>query len=69
MSKKDDRIKEYSEKLRNLKLENEMNIMEVCGTHTVQFFHTGVKDIFPAKLDLVDGPGVPCLRHHQRLPR
>jgi hydrogenase expression/formation protein HypD len=70
MSINDDLIKEYSEKLRSLKLENEINIMEVCGTHTVQFFHTGVKDIFPAKLDLVDGPGCPvCVTTNDYLDR
>jgi len=33
--------------------------MEVCGTHTVQFLRTGIKDFFPGKLRLVDGPGCP----------
>jgi len=70
MKFKDDLLKKYSEKLRSLVLEKEINIMEVCGTHTVQFFHTGVKDIFPTKLDLVDGPGCPvCVTTNDYLDR
>ncbi len=61
---------QYTEKLRNLKLKNDINVMEVCGTHTVQFFHTGVKDIFPEKLNLVDGPGCPvCVTTNDYLDR
>jgi hydrogenase expression/formation protein HypD len=33
--------------------------MEVCGTHTAEFFKTGVKDLFPEGLSLIDGPGCP----------
>ncbi len=70
MNVKDNQLKEYSEKLKNLALEKTINIMEVCGTHTVQFFHTGVKDIFPAKLNLVDGPGCPvCVTTNDYLDR
>ena len=70
MELKDNLLKEYAGKLRNLNLEKEINIMEVCGTHTVQFFHTGVKDIFPRKLDLVDGPGCPvCVTTNDYLDR
>jgi hydrogenase expression/formation protein HypD len=70
MTVKDDLLKEYTGKLKNLALEHEINIMEVCGTHTVQFFHTGVKDIFPAKLNMVDGPGCPvCVTTNDYLDR
>jgi hydrogenase expression/formation protein HypD len=63
-------MKEYAEKLQNIKLEEQINIMEVCGTHTVQFFHTGVKDIFPEKLKLIDGPGCPvCVTTNDYLDR
>lgn len=70
MSLKDDLLNEYSDKLKHLVLDEKINIMEVCGTHTVQFFHTGVKDIFPAKLNLVDGPGCPvCVTTNDFLDR
>lgn len=70
MNIKDDLIKEYSSKLTQLDLDRPINIMEVCGTHTVQFFHTGVKDIFPDKLNLIDGPGCPvCVTTNDFLDR
>lgn len=70
MSVKDDLLNEYSEKLKTLELNQKINIMEVCGTHTVQYFHTGVKDIFPANLNLVDGPGCPvCVTTNDFLDR
>ncbi|MCK5056266.1 MAG: hydrogenase formation protein HypD [Candidatus Aminicenantes bacterium] len=67
---KDEVLKKYAETLRNIELENPVHIMEVCGTHTVQFFHTGVKDIFPEKLKLIDGPGCPvCVTPNDYLDR
>lgn len=36
-----------------------VQIMEVCGTHTVSLFRTGVKSLLPANLRLVSGPGCP----------
>lgn len=68
--KSEELLKQFSDTLKNLELEREINIMEVCGTHTVQFFHTGVKDIFPEKLRLVDGPGCPvCVTTNDYLDR
>lgn len=52
-------VKKLAELLKNRKLKNELRIMEVCGTHTAEFFKTGVKDLFPEGLTLVDGPGCP----------
>jgi len=61
---------EYADKLKNYKLNRKINIMEVCGTHTMQFFHTGVKDIFPKSLNLIDGPGCPvCVTANDYLDR
>ena len=34
-------------------------IMDVCGTHTMNIFKFGLKDILPANIDLVSGPGCP----------
>ncbi|HPS59265.1 MAG TPA: hydrogenase formation protein HypD, partial [Spirochaetota bacterium] len=56
--------------LKNRKLKNEIRIMEVCGTHTAEFFKTGVKDLFPEKLVLIDGPGCPvCVTPNHYLDR
>jgi len=60
----------YSELLKGTRLKKPLNIMEVCGTHTVAFFHTGVKDIFPEGLNLIDGPGCPvCVTANGYLDR
>jgi len=36
-----------------------VQLMEVCGTHTVSLFRTGVKSLLPESLRLVSGPGCP----------
>ncbi len=52
-------VKKLAGLLKNRKLDKELRIMEVCGTHTAEFFKTGVKDLFPENLVLIDGPGCP----------
>lgn len=52
-------VKNLAGLLSSRKLKQEFRIMEVCGTHTAEFFKTGVKDMFPKGLTLVDGPGCP----------
>jgi len=37
----------------------QINIMEVCGTHTVAIFRNGIKSALPEKLKLLSGPGCP----------
>ncbi len=65
-----DKLLRHSVLLKNYKLNKPLNIMEVCGTHTVSFFHTGVKDIFPNGLNLIDGPGCPvCVTANGYLDR
>ncbi len=36
-----------------------VRIMEVCGTHTVAIHRAGLKDLLPAKIKLISGPGCP----------
>jgi hydrogenase expression/formation protein HypD len=57
-------------RLKGLHLKREIRIMEVCGTHTTEFFRTGVKDLFPDGLFLIDGPGCPvCVTPNEYLDR
>ncbi len=37
----------------------DLRFMEVCGTHTVSLFRSGVKSMLPANLRLISGPGCP----------
>ncbi len=41
------------------KLGRQINIMEVCGTHTVAIFRNGIKSILPEGIKLLSGPGCP----------
>ena len=41
------------------KLEKQINIMEVCGTHTVSIFRNGIRTMLPKCLKLLSGPGCP----------
>ncbi len=35
------------------------NFMEVCGTHTMNIFRFGLKDLLPENINLMSGPGCP----------
>jgi hydrogenase expression/formation protein HypD len=34
-------------------------LMEVCGTHTVSIFRSGIRGLLPATISLISGPGCP----------
>ncbi|MBU3188795.1 hydrogenase formation protein HypD [Clostridium bowmanii] len=56
------RNSEYAKKLVK-KLNNisskRINIMEVCGTHTMAIFRYGIRDVLPLNINLISGPGCP----------
>lgn len=39
--------------------DRDINIMEVCGTHTVSIFRNGIRAAIPPDLKLISGPGCP----------
>lgn len=41
------------------KLARPVRLMEVCGTHTVAIFKAGLRQVLPANVELVSGPGCP----------
>ncbi len=43
-----------------------IQLMEVCGTHTVALFRAGVRSLLPENLRLVSGPGCPVCVTAQR---
>ncbi|MBU1932843.1 MAG: hydrogenase formation protein HypD [Candidatus Omnitrophica bacterium] len=45
-----------AEKARRLK---PINIMEVCGTHTMSICNFGIKDMLPDNVNFISGPGCP----------
>jgi hydrogenase expression/formation protein HypD len=36
-----------------------LKLMEVCGTHTVEIFRHGIRDVIPKGITLLSGPGCP----------
>lgn len=36
-----------------------VRIMEICGTHTVSLFRSGIRDRLPEQVKLISGPGCP----------
>jgi hydrogenase expression/formation protein HypD len=40
-------------------LGRQINIMEVCGTHTVSIFRQGIRPTLPGRIKLLSGPGCP----------
>jgi hydrogenase expression/formation protein HypD len=40
-------------------LGRQINIMEVCGTHTVSIFRNGIRSTLPKQMKLLSGPGCP----------
>jgi hydrogenase expression/formation protein HypD len=41
------------------KVDGHINIMEVCGTHTVSIFRSGLRPTLPPRMKLLSGPGCP----------
>jgi len=41
------------------KVQREITVMEVCGTHTVSIFRSGIRSTLPPSLKLLSGPGCP----------
>jgi hydrogenase expression/formation protein HypD len=41
------------------KLDRQITIMEICGTHTVAIFRSGIRSTLPDRLKLLSGPGCP----------
>jgi hydrogenase expression/formation protein HypD len=43
-----------------------VQLMEICGTHTVSIFRSGIRSLLPEELKLVSGPGCPVCVTAQR---
>ncbi|CUN50742.1 hydrogenase formation protein HypD [Clostridium disporicum] len=51
-------VKEILEKLKRFNNED-ITIMEVCGTHTMSILKSGLKELLPQNIKLISGPGCP----------
>jgi hydrogenase expression/formation protein HypD len=50
--------KKLIEKIRNTS-NRDVRLMEVCGTHTVSIFRSGIRSLLPRSISLLSGPGCP----------
>ena len=46
------------EKIKSIS-QKELRLMEVCGTHTVSIFRSGIRSMLPETISLLSGPGCP----------
>lgn len=47
-----------------------LRFMEVCGTHTVAIFRSGIRQILPENVELVSGPGCPvCVTNDEYIDK
>ncbi|MEM5789847.1 MAG: hydrogenase formation protein HypD, partial [Syntrophobacteraceae bacterium] len=48
----------------------EVRLMEICGTHTVSIFRSGLRQLLPAAVKLISGPGCPvCVTSNEDIDR
>ncbi|MGB9711003.1 MAG: hydrogenase formation protein HypD [Thermodesulfovibrio sp.] len=65
-------MKEFIETIEKLskKIQRQINLMEVCGTHTVSIFRHGIRSLIPSNIKLLSGPGCPvCVTPIQDIDR
>lgn len=48
----------------------QIRLMEICGTHTVAIFRSGLKELLPSQIRLISGPGCPvCVTANEDIDR
>jgi len=65
-----DTIKAYAKMIKEdaKKLENPINIMEVCGGHTHTIMKYGIPQLMPENINFIHGPGCPvCIMPKERI--
>ena len=45
-----------------------LRLMEICGTHTVAIFRSGLRQLLPPAIQLISGPGCPVRAARQAVP-
>lgn len=65
-----DKVKDLLEKIQGIELNSKVNLMEVCGTHTVAIARYGIKQLLPKNIRLISGPGCPvCVTDQEDIER
>lgn len=56
--------------LKAISIDKQIRIMEVCGTHTMAIARAGIKQLLPANIELISGPGCPvCVTAQEDIER
>jgi len=64
------RIKQLANQLDEQREGRPLALMEVCGTHTVAFAKSGIRNVLPSNIRLISGPGCPvCVTANSDLDR
>jgi hydrogenase expression/formation protein HypD len=62
--------KSLIERLRRKSYPAEIRLMEICGTHTVAIFRSGLRQLLPPQIKLISGPGCPvCVTASEDIDR
>jgi hydrogenase expression/formation protein HypD len=62
--------KRLLDRIKDLSPARTVNLMEVCGTHTVAIFKHGIKGLLPKEVNLLSGPGCPvCVTPTETIDR
>ncbi len=55
---------------RRVYTKDEIRLMEICGTHTVSIFRSGLRKLLPPQIKLISGPGCPvCVTANEDIDR
>ena len=55
----DRKIKQLKDSIAKKRPQEAINIMEVCGTHTMAISRSGLRQLLPREINLISGPGCP----------
>jgi len=62
------RTRALAQEIERLLSGRNIRLMEVCGTHTVSIFRSGLKSLLPSSLRLISGPGCPvCVTPQKKI--
>ncbi|MDD5567931.1 MAG: hydrogenase formation protein HypD, partial [Candidatus Omnitrophica bacterium] len=52
-------VKRIAARIYSINPGDQIDVMEVCGTHTQSFYRFGLKELLPKNVRLISGPGCP----------
>jgi hydrogenase expression/formation protein HypD len=65
-----DLVRKLTGQIEKFSSSGRINLMEVCGTHTMAIFRSGIKQLLPANINLISGPGCPvCVTSQSDIDR